>query len=273
VQRADSRARRGALSRAQLAVGAGIVLSYAPQVAARRHAHHALQVSLAHHGPFEVQDRDASWHAAHLALIGSNEPHGFRSAHPVITIYLEPSRREVPGLRARWLGNAGLHLQSEPSDLPQLARLSLALARGVSPQALLDASTELPRALGDRDAQTPSGDPRIQRVVALLDAPGQSTLPAQQLAEVAGMSVGRLIHLFKSEVGIPIRRYVLWRRIHTAVRTLLAEPAIPLAHAAAEAGFADAAHFTRTFVRMFGHAPSEALDGSQIVQAAMTRAR
>jgi AraC-like DNA-binding protein len=61
-------------------------------------------------------------------------------------------------------------------------------------------------------------------------------------------------HLFSEQVGLPFRPFALWLRLQ-GVLGHLAHGA-NLTQAAHGAGFADSAHLTRTFRRMFGIAPS-----------------
>ena len=52
------------------------------------------------------------------------------------------------------------------------------------------------------------------------------------------------------ETGLPFRTYVLWLRVVRAVDAHT--KGASLTEAAQEAGFADSAHLSRTFKRMFG---------------------
>ncbi len=60
---------------------------------------------------------------------------------------------------------------------------------------------------------------------------------------------------------MPITRYVHWQRRKVSYGHVLAGNT--LTAAAYEGGFADSAHFSRTFRRMFGLAPSEILRKQQ----------
>ncbi len=62
------------------------------------------------------------------------------------------------------------------------------------------------------------------------------------------------MHAFTSSIGIPLRPYLGWLRLQRAAGAIVSNQ--PLADAAQAAGFADAAHMTRTFQRMFGIPPS-----------------
>ena len=78
-------------------------------------------------------------------------------------------------------------------------------------------------------------------------------------AERVHLSPGRFAHLFKEEVGLPFRRYMLWRKVTRAMLAIGKERTI--AAAAHEGDFADAAHLTRTFCQIFGIPPSVMLRG------------
>ena len=78
-------------------------------------------------------------------------------------------------------------------------------------------------------------------------------------AALVFLSPSRFAHLFKQQVGLPYRRYMLWRKLTRAVLVIGRERTI--ATAAHEADFADAAHLTRTFYQMFGIPPSVMMRG------------
>jgi len=63
--------------------------------------------------------------------------------------------------------------------------------------------------------------------------------------------------LFVSQVGLPVRRLVLWRRLRLAMAAILAGS--PVTDAAHAAGFADSAHFSRSLKKLFGVTARQAL--------------
>jgi len=86
---------------------------------------------------------------------------------------------------------------------------------------------------------------------------GDGALRLRTIAEESELSPSRFRHLFAEEVGLPFRRYVLWRRLRLAVTEMGAgADATTAAHAA---GFADLAHFSRTLKAMFGVTATQAL--------------
>jgi AraC-like DNA-binding protein len=76
---------------------------------------------------------------------------------------------------------------------------------------------------------------------------------------MAFLSPSRFAHLFKQQVGLPFRRYMLWRKLTRAMLVIGRERTISTA--AHEADFADASHLTRTFYQMFGLPPSVMMRG------------
>ena len=76
-----------------------------------------------------------------------------------------------------------------------------------------------------------------------------------RLAGISGLSRSRFMHVFTESVGVPIRPYILWLRLQQAACELMGGANVTMA--AQNAGFADAAHLTRTFRRMLGATPSQ----------------
>ena len=59
-----------------------------------------------------------------------------------------------------------------------------------------------------------------------------------------------MVHLFKQEMRIPWRPYLLWRRLLCAIAFM--HKGGSATAAAYQAGFSDSAHLSRTFKSMFG---------------------
>jgi AraC family transcriptional regulator len=74
------------------------------------------------------------------------------------------------------------------------------------------------------------------------------------LAGVAGLSKAHFSRAFKVSTGLPPHRWLLNARIARA-RELLMDSELPLAEISLTVGFADQAHFTRTFGSVVGTSP------------------
>lgn len=93
-------------------------------------------------------------------------------------------------------------------------------------------------------------DERVTKIFDIIDKSKLKKVTIPDLAKQVFLSESRMQHLFKEEVGISIRKYLLWKRTGSAVSFLQKKP--DLTYAAYEAGFSDSAHFSRTFKQMFG---------------------
>ena len=93
-------------------------------------------------------------------------------------------------------------------------------------------------------------DPRISKLLRYVNRYPEQLSSGAKLASLIDLSEGRMQHLFKQQMGIPIRRYLLWMRLRQVVQ--LATTGESLTRAAHSAGFSDSAHFSRTFKSMFG---------------------
>lgn len=76
----------------------------------------------------------------------------------------------------------------------------------------------------------------------------------QSLAASASLSPSRFLHLFKSQTGVPLRRFRVWNRMGAALAVVGCGGS--LTAAAHRAGFSSSAHFSTAFRRMFGFQPS-----------------
>jgi len=98
------------------------------------------------------------------------------------------------------------------------------------------------------------GDPRVARAMELIRARLSESISLGALANTIGLSPDRLRHLFTEETGVGLRPYVLWLRLEKSLEAYVSGST--LTDAAYAGGFADAAHFSRTFKKMFGISPA-----------------
>ena len=76
----------------------------------------------------------------------------------------------------------------------------------------------------------------------------------ERFAEAVGLSESRFSHLFRKQIGMPVRSYRRWVRLGTALVRALG--GLSFTQSALEAGFSDASHFSRSCRQTFGLAPS-----------------
>lgn len=98
-------------------------------------------------------------------------------------------------------------------------------------------------------------DERIAKVVREIEKRPDVFGRLQEAAALACLSPSRFRARFDAEVGLPFRRYRLWRRMALVMRTI-AEGG-NLTDAAMAAGFSSSAHLSSSFKRMFGLSASD----------------
>ncbi len=100
-----------------------------------------------------------------------------------------------------------------------------------------------------------TNDKRVNKCIQIMETENlQYKELTTTLSTRVFLSESRLSHLFKENVGVSIKRYLLWNRLKNALKFLLTEET-NLKQASFEAGFSDQAHLTRTFKSFLGINP------------------
>lgn len=104
-------------------------------------------------------------------------------------------------------------------------------------------------------------DARVKLVMQRLQCDSEKT-SLSDLANIAGLSPCRLTHLFSQEIGLSIKRYLLWAKVRRAGQLLASgKPLVDIAHAS---GFSDSSHMNRTYQQYFGLSPSFLADNAKV---------
>ena len=99
--------------------------------------------------------------------------------------------------------------------------------------------------------------PGVRRALRVVrnEIASRDDLSLERMAAVAKLSPSRFMHVFTESVGVPLRPYIRWLRLQIACSEMTRGAKV--ADAAHRAGFADAAHLTRTLRQMMGMTPGE----------------
>ena len=215
------------------------------------HKHHALQL-VASSTPFRLSIGQGEVREERFVLIDSNVPHKVQGDSPhQFLVLIDRESVLSDALRASLPPGIGFVSFQPVDDLP------------VPPETCGDARRESDRLA--RSVVQPMGvlisdqslDHRIQAACRFITEQEDFKTSLGAVAAHIGLSEGRTTHLFKEQIGVPIRRFVMWLRIRRAIAEAAATGS--LTDASHSAGFADQAHFTRTFRDMFGLSPKQIL--------------
>lgn len=222
------------------------------------HSHHAIQIFLALDGVAAIRLTGGEWREGRGIIVRPDVEHSFNARGATGgLLFVDPESAE------------GVWLQSVLTDditlVPQ-ARLQA---------CLVELQTFMQRPLESMDVSglvrhcvlafcpgappSRSFDRRVTSVLRMIRESDDLRMSLEGAASLVHLSPGRFAHLFKEQLGLPFRRYMLWRKLTRAMLAIGRDSHI--AAAAHASDFADAAHLTRTFHQMFGMPPSVMMRG------------
>ena len=230
-----------------------LVLSFSPVVDLQPHYHGAAELVVGLNQPVHCCLDDNIVTAISI-LIPPGVTHQNQYTDPVsATLYFDPESSGYSQLRGQMSWNSGVY-QGLPDESCFQDWLKEVYETPLSPEAC---QTQLKAHLFAGAADNSEMDERVCRIVSELRGDPARDVTVAELAADVGLSEDRLHHLFTDQMGIPLHRFRLWLRLQQASRLYFAGHT--LTYAAHDAGFADAAHFSRTFARMFGAPPGGVL--------------
>ena len=218
------------------------------------HSHYAIQLVIAAPSGLKVQiGRKGALTQCAGALIPSGAPHTIdvNDCEWSAVLFIEPETTEGKALTTMLDGQARF-LDADAVMAPA-QRLGQAWLGDKDPDKVRAACVQIVRDLAQTSAREPA-DPRVLAAIQYIHDRVDQAIRLEEVAAVAKLSPSRFRHLFVAETGMPLRTYLLWRRL-LHVWTLLMQGET-LSHAAHASGFADSAHLSRTARTMFGLPPS-----------------
>ena len=220
------------------------------------HAHYAIQIAFGSEPGIRFRPSEqVDWTEYDAVIISSRQPHTMDAtvvAYDAV-LFVEPETREGRALSERYKNSGITALSSETLAGADSALFTTWQTHRNAPATEAAARQVIQRLTGGLESAVVS-DERILRAIAYIKNHLGATLTLEEVAAEACLSPSRFRHLFVEQTGTALRPYVLWRRFLRAWEVVLRGDS--LSTAAHEAGFADAAHLTRTSNRMFGFPPS-----------------
>ena len=98
-------------------------------------------------------------------------------------------------------------------------------------------------------------DKRVEKILEMMRDDVRGELCLAEFAQSVNLSVWRLCHIFKSDVGMPPIKYLRLLRMERA-KGLLESSFLSVKEIAFQVGLNDESHFVRDFKSTYGHSPA-----------------
>lgn len=212
-----------------------------------RHAHRALQLTLGLDGPFRHRSPEGGWVEAAFRAFVPEEPHHVACDGRIAYLFIDRAPRRFGAFADP------ARVDAPPPELVDALQQAAHRPLSGSEAQALARRWEQACLPGLRDGDTVH-DARLADLLAAIERDPAAPTNHRALARQVHLSTSRFAERFRAATGMPVRNYLLWRRLLRAVELLQAgASATGAAHAA---GFSDAAHLSRSFRRILGAAPS-----------------
>lgn len=218
-----------------------------PSLVSTLHAQHATMIYAGLDGDVTVIEKGSPPIRARVVVVSPEVEHATFSPGPAIVLQHDPELAPEVAVYARRRGRAS------PLEGRLAARLGGAL---YSHRASLSRPDVLAGLGGESAAWFAEEAPRREldtRVASVVEALRDPDADRHLVLARTRLSAAHLQALFVRDVGVPIRTYLLWRRLLVAIASCVRLDNTSAAHFA---GFSDLAHLSRTCRRMLGYSPS-----------------
>jgi AraC-like DNA-binding protein len=235
---------------AQLYLGNGRALYCGPLQHLEAHLYGAPVLHVGIYGPFRIKLAGEDWQSRRCVVVPPGVRHALDLAGGIHgKLFVETDSADAPAFRRRFPYRRGEARALSDRDVVELFRW---VYEENPSQAEVEARVDTLLAV-DGTIENPL-DARIKLAVELIRREPDRNFTQKELAEALGLSPSRVLHLFSDQLGVPYRRFRLWKRLMHSFALLHAQD--NLTHAALDSGFADATHFSHAFRDTFGVNPA-----------------
>lgn len=205
------------------------------------HAHPVMEIITATEGTFSLQVANRRGENLTFAVIAANQKHQLIASNCAVRLLMLEHKSEWV---TAFLKKHDIKLREEGFTTASNNYFAL--------------FNELKTLATSGEYQNNSYDERIQQCLSFMEerALSYNTMIAELKTEVH-LSDSRLSHLFRQEIGLSLKKYLVWTRLKKTIQLVL-EEGITLSSAAIRGGFYDQAHLSKAFKNMLGVSPSDA---------------
>ena len=238
----------------QFDIQKGLYIFELHDVQTELHSHPAIEILIAQSGTFTLHTPSLYAENLTFAVIDSNLEHQIFASNSSITLIMTEHHYTLIHQILSGLGVHARHAVAFTALSSDAHRLELI---PVIAETITAAVSSTPNLLSDYDE-------RIRAVISYIHS---HTLDYEvmipTLKNIAHLSESRLSHLFKANVGISLKKYLVWHKLKTTINQLLQNDD-DLFTALIQSGFYDQPHFSKAFKTMLGIAPSKAYNSRTI---------
>lgn len=230
------------------------------------HAHYVLQVAVALGEPFHVSEEYGTSRLTRGVAIPSGKRHCIRNGSETpaetLMLFLEPTSEVGRLVQTTYGLEHGEVVEIDDVHLDAVkGRLANAAPGGGEPLV-----REMVDALTDGAWRYRGIDRRVAFALDYIEHHLQEQDSLDRVAERLSLTPRYLRKLFEHEIGLSPQRYRQWCKLRRALGDVMRGDSFT--DAAANAGFTDSAHFSRTFRDTFGSPPSSIFDAGRGPQRA-----
>ncbi|MEI7013179.1 AraC family transcriptional regulator [Leptospira licerasiae] len=221
------------------------------------HSHYAVSILISLTSKFKVIEESGVVLEFQAVVLAPNTYHTLSAENSdLIVLQIDPYGIDYASIAARF-GRKGISEIPFENLEPVLSRCKNLFHEKVNCHTAKELFEDILTCVGTEKPSRVSLDPRVLSATRRMKSALPGSISVPELAKEAGFSETRFMHVFKLQMGLPVRQYQLWLRLHEAAKLL--KEGGNLTEASHAAGFADQAHLSRTFKRMFGVQPSKFL--------------
>lgn len=211
------------------------------------HSHPTVEIVIAKNGTFNLSTDKEEYQNLRFAVIAANQKHKLHSTNCKLKVIMIEHHNLMV---SEYLSLAGITLKDgyyfqtmeykKKDTIDNIARL-IKVKKSVSEY-----------------------DDRISTTINYLNSHDlEYGLMIKTLQSLTNLSESRLSHLFKTNIGISLKKYLIWTKLKSTVKQHLNTQA-DMFSSLVKSGFYDQPHFSRSFKNMLGVNPSKVYNSRTI---------
>lgn len=211
------------------------------------HKHPAVEFVVAKYGTFTLWAGTKDYSNLKFAIIGANQKHKLSAKNSGLKIFMFEHHNKLIN---DCLTYANIDLD-EGCFIEHLHEKGHETIEAIVQQIM-------------KENFTAEYDSRIKAVIEFLNNNDYVYgITIKMLQSVTNLSESRLSHLFKSNVGISLKKYLVWAKLKSVIKEHLNSKE-DLFYALINSGFYDQPHFSKSFKSMLGVKPSKAYNSRTV---------